>query len=184
MFHKAENPVRQAIDSGSDLLFFVWLMWKTAYLGKSVAPRLSCNANSNPFLAASLTPNQSHKPGNFKMIYWSTYHSVLQTWYHRVEIYRRPVYKTDSLLDHISSFQFLQVVKLWLKLKEEERILQTLLFRWLWRPWKEVKLELQAWHTFDFSLRIQNFWNYLTKWNQIYKIIHCQRHYGPRRWLL
>ena len=151
------EPSQTSYWLGIRFAFFVWLMWKTVYLGKSVAPRLSCNANSNPFLAASLTPNQSHKPGNFKMIYWSTYHSVLQTWYHKVEIYRRPLYKTDNFLEHISpfQFQFLQVVKLWAKLKEEERILQTLLFRWLWRPWKELKHELQAWHTFDFSLRIQ-----------------------------
>ena len=162
------------------ICFFVWLMWKTVYLGKSVALHLSCNANSNPSLAASLTPNQNHKPGNFKMIFIH----IIQCC--KLDTTRLKYTDAQSTKQHISpfQFQFLQVVKLWAKLKEEKRILQTLLFRWLWRPWKEANLELQAWHTFDSSLRIQNCLHYLTKWNQTYKIKHCQRHCGSRRWTL
>ena len=70
---QSREPSQTSYWLGIRFAFFVWLMWKTVYLGKSVAPRLSCNANSNPFLAASLTPNQSHKPGNFKMIFMIIY---------------------------------------------------------------------------------------------------------------
>ena len=152
---QSREPSHTSYWLGIRFAFFVWLMLKTVYLGKSVALHLSCNANSNPSLAASLTPNQNHKPGNFKMIFIHIIQCCkLDTT--RLKYTDAQSTKQLAFLEHISpfQFQFLQVVKLWAKLKEEERILQTLLFRWLWRPWKEAKLELQAWHTFDSSLRI------------------------------
>ena len=87
------------------ICFFVWLMWKTVYLGKSVALHLSCNANSNPSLAASLTPNQNHKPGNFKMIFIHIIQCCkLDTT--RLKYTDAQSTKQLAFLEHISPFQF------------------------------------------------------------------------------